>query len=86
MEYKSRWYRRAELLFLVFAVILQIVSVATPGWQIVVDGNHENYSGLFYITKCKRETCETHTKHNIYLDEVSKYRELGQKELILGNL
>ena len=72
MEYKSVWYRRVEYLSLVFAVILQLVALASPGWRIVVHGNSQEYLGIFYQTQCIRDTCETRSLHDIYHDMVSE--------------
>lgn len=83
MEYKPKWYRRAEFVCMLFAIILQIVSLTAPGWQILVHGNNEQYTGLFYVTECHKDDCESKSKHNIYHDIVANSTDFTKSERLI---
>ena len=58
MENRNSCCRIIDFILLLLSLVLQVICLAAPWWNIRHDGHNEQYAGVFYSIQCSEDEIE----------------------------
>lgn len=75
------WLSKLTTALASISLLLQIASIALPGWTVYIEGNTDEQHGLFYKRTCKSlldiTNCKVESFHDIHSDMRARYVDAG---------